>query len=26
MVAWAVAVAAVFGPLAVHRYRGVTCA
>jgi ABC-2 type transport system permease protein len=26
MVAWAVAVAAVFGPLAVHRYRGVTSA
>jgi ABC-2 type transport system permease protein len=24
MVAWAAAVAAVFGPLAVHRYRGVT--
>jgi ABC-2 type transport system permease protein len=24
MVAWAVAVAMVFGPLAVHRYRGVT--
>ena len=24
MVAWAVAVAAIFGPLAVHRYRGVT--